>query len=235
MQTAEQLKKELRGLANPIKAGILQSFFKTGPGEYAEGDIFLGIMVPQSRLLVRKYRDLDLEQIDKLFHSKFHEERLTALLILVSQFERGDEKIRKLIYEYYLQHTELINNWDLVDLTAPKIVGSYLLNKPRAILYKLMKSKNIWERRIAVLATFMFIRQGQFEDTLILAEQLLGDKHDLMHKAVGWMLREMGKRDEVVLEMFLIKFKDKMPRTMLRYAIEKFSEKKRKMYLTKAV
>ncbi len=230
---SQHLKKELRDLASPVQAGILARFFKTGPGEYGEGDIFLGVMVPQSRKLVHKYRDLNLADVIELLQTKIHEQRLTALLILVDQFERGDEQERKKIYKLYLKNTVWINNWDLVDLTAPKIVGEYLLGRPRAILYKLAKAKNLWERRIAVLATFSFIRQGDFSDTLLLSERLFADEHDLMHKAIGWMLREVGKREEKILEAFLDKFSHKMPRTMLRYAIEKMPDAKRKHYLKK--
>jgi len=174
---------------------------------------------------------LELRDIIKLLRTDVHEQRLIALLILVDQFERGDEMKKKKIFELYLKNTAYINNWDLVDLTAPKIVGAYLLNRPRMILYKLVQSKMLWERRIAVLATSAFIRVGQFDDILLLAEKLLADKHDLMHKAVGWMLREVGKRDEKTLEAFLEKFSKRMPRTMLRYSIEKFPEEKRKRIL----
>jgi len=231
MNRLEDLKKELIKLADPVKAALLMRFFKTGPGEYGEGDIFLGIMVPQSRQLVRKFRDLELRDIIKLLRTDIHEQRLIALLILVEKFERGDEMKKKKIFDLYLKNTDYINNWDLVDLTAPKIVGAYLLNRPRMILYKLVRSRMLWERRIAVLATATFIREGQFDDILLLSEKLLADKHDLMHKAVGWMLREVGKRDEKILEVFLEKFSKRMPRTMLRYSIEKFPQEKRKRIL----
>jgi len=174
---------------------------------------------------------LELRDIIKLLRTDVHEQRLIALLILVDQFERGDEMKKKKIFELYLKNTAYINNWDLVDLTAPKIVGAYLLGRPRVILYKLARSKMLWERRIAVLVTATFIRAGQFDDIFLLAEKLLTDKHDLMHKATGWMLREVGKKDVKVLEAFLEKFSKRMPRTMLRYSIEKFPEEKRKRIL----
>lgn len=232
--TSDDLKKDLKKLANPRQAAILSHFFKTGPGEYGEGDIFLGIKVPIQRRIARQYSGLALADLQQLLSSKIHEYRLAALFILVDQFQKADEADRKKIYEFYLKNSKNINNWDLVDLTAPKIVGVYLLDRPRAMLYKLARSKNLWERRIAVLATFTFIRVGQFTDILLLAEKLLTDKHDLMHKAVGWMLRELGKRDEKILEVFLEKFYRRMPRTMLRYSIERLGEKRRRHYLEKS-
>lgn len=229
------LKKEFLKLADKDKALLLQRFFKTGKGEYAEGDIFLGIVVPKQRALVKKYWNLlDLKDIQELLNSKIHEHRLTALLILVNQYQKHPEK-REEIFKLYLANTKNINNWDLVDLSAPNIVGSYLLDKNRSILYNLANSHHLWERRIAVLSTFMFIREKQFGDSLKIAEILLNDKHDLIHKAVGWMLREIGKRDVKVLESFLKKHHRKMPRTMLRYSIEKFPEGKRKAFLNGAV
>ncbi|MFA4818967.1 MAG: DNA alkylation repair protein [Patescibacteria group bacterium] len=228
----QELRSDLRKLASPQKAKILQRFFKTGPGEYGEGDMFLGIIVPNSRRLARQYVNLSWGEIDKLLHSKIHEERLTALLILVDRFGKAHKTEQGRIFRFYLANTKYINNWDLVDLTAPKIVGTYLVDKSQAILYKLVKSKNIWERRIAVLATFYFIRQGQYADTLKLAQLLLKDKHDLMHKAVGWMLREVGKRSLKTEIVFLDKFASRMPRTMLRYAIEKLSPQQRSHYLS---
>jgi 3-methyladenine DNA glycosylase AlkD len=221
-------------LKNPKKAKNLSRFFKCGKSEYGEGDIFWGIMVPEQRRVAKKYFQVaDFSDIQKLLNSPVHEQRLTGLLILVLQFEKVDEKLRKFIYNFYLKNAKRINNWDLVDLTAPRIVGGYLLNKNRKILYKLAKSKNLWERRISVLATFMFIREKDFMDAIKIAEILLNDPHDLIHKAVGWMLREIGKRDLRAEEKFLQKHYRTMPRTMLRYAIEKFSEKKRRGYLKK--
>jgi 3-methyladenine DNA glycosylase AlkD len=227
------LRKEIRKKANPQKAKLLQGFFKTGKGQYGEGDIFLGLMVPIQREIVKKYQLLPLVDIQKLLNSKIHEERLIALLILVSQFKRGDMQKCEVIFKFYLKNAKNINNWDLVDLTAPNIVGQFLMDKDRKILYKLAKSQNLWEKRIAVLSTFTFIKYGQFKDALKIAEILLNDSHDLIHKAVGWMLREIGKRNFAVEDKFLKKYYKIMPRTMLRYAIEKFPEKKRKKYLKK--
>jgi 3-methyladenine DNA glycosylase AlkD len=231
--TLLELKKEIRKKANPQKAKLLQGFFKTGKGQYGEGDIFLGLMVPIQREIVKKYQDLSLRDIQKLLNSKIHEERLIALLILVSQFKKADVKKQEIIFNFYLKNAKNINNWDLVDLTAPNIVGQFLLDKNRKVIYKLAKSHDLWEKRIAVLSTFTFIKYHQFKDALRIAEILLKDKHDLIHKAVGWMLREIGKRNLVIEEEFLKKHYKNMPRTMLRYAIEKFSEKKRKKYLKK--
>lgn len=226
--------KELQKLKNPGKAKILGRFFKCGQGEYGAGDKFLGITVPEQRKIVKKYfQIIEIGELEKLLKSKFHEARLTALLMLVEKFVRGEEKLKNQIYKLYLKNAKRVNNWDLVDLSAPRIIGGYLLNKDRKILYRLAKSKNLWERRIAVLAMFMFIREKDFTDALKIAEILLNDKHDLIHKAVGWMLREIGKRNPKVEENFLKKYYKKMPRTMLRYAIEKFPEKKRQYYLGK--
>ena len=229
--TAQKIQKYLRQFASKEKAKLLQGFFKTGPGQYGEGDIFLGVMVPNIRLTVKEFADAPIAEVLKLLRSFFHEERLLALLLLVRKFEKGDEVVRKRIYTHYLKNTKYINNWDLVDLSAPKIVGPWLDGRSRSLLYRFARSKYIWERRIAILATFPFIRKGDFADALALSETLLADDHDLMHKAVGWMLREVGKKDVVVLEGFLRKNYDHMPRTALRYAIERFPEAKRKKYL----
>jgi len=229
--TASLIQKHLRRFASKEKAKLLQGFFKTGPGQYGEGDIFLGVMVPNIRLTVKEFADAPLPEVLKLLRSHYHEERLLALLVLVHKFEKGDEVVRKRIYTLYLKNTKYINNWDLVDLSAPKIVGPYLDRSSRAPLYRFVRSKNLWERRIAILATFHFIRRSDFVDALALAEALLGDDHDLIHKAVGWMLREVGKKDVAVLEGFLRKYNTRMPRTALRYAIERFPEAKRKKYL----
>jgi 3-methyladenine DNA glycosylase AlkD len=190
-------------------------------------------MVPIQREIVKKYQELSLGDIQKLLNSKIHEERLIALLILVTQFKKGDIQKQEIIFNFYLKNTRNINNWDLVDLTAPNIVGQFLMDRNRKIIYKLAKSYDLWEKRIAILSTFTFIKCGQFKDALKIAEILLNDKHDLIHKAVGWMLREIGKRDLLMEEEFLKKYYGKIPRTMLRYAIEKFPEKKRKRYLQK--
>ncbi|MEK7451036.1 MAG: DNA alkylation repair protein [Patescibacteria group bacterium] len=274
MNTVNILRKELKKIAEPKRAGVLQGFFKTGIGEYGEGDVFLGITVPRLRKIAIKFKDLDFASIEKMLRSKFHEERLIALLILVGNFNIGDGKKQKKIFDFYLKNTKYINNWDLVDLSADKIVGKYLWNSmtrslphvasdarlelskiqthrrslserlfstsskakinnqtafsslangqtPRPLI-KFAKSKNLWERRIAILATFQFIKNDRFEETLEIAETLFNDKHDLIQKAVGWMLREVGKRNLKIETEFLDKFYKKMPRTMLRYAIEKF-------------
>ncbi|HNW96324.1 MAG TPA: DNA alkylation repair protein [Candidatus Paceibacterota bacterium] len=228
-----ELQKAIKKSSNKKKADVLQRFFKTGKGQYGEGDVFVGIVVPVQRIIAKTYQNLALLDIQKLLDSKIHEERLIALLILVFQFQEVDLKKRRIVFDFYLKNTKNINNWDLVDLTAPNIVGQYLLNKDRKILYKLARSKDLWKKRIAIISTFTFIKNNQFEDTLAIAGILLNDKHDLIQKAVGWMLREVGKRNLGIEEEFLQKYYQKMPRTMLRYAIEKFSEKKRKYYLMK--
>ena len=224
----------MKKLANPKQAKLLQRFFKTGKGEYGEGDIFLGIKVPEQRKIAKKYPDLSLKEIQELLLSKIHENRLTSLFVLIEQYKKSDEKGKKEIFGFYLKNTKNINNWDLVDLSAPKIVGDYLLDKNRSILYKLAKSKSLWERRISILSTAAFIWNNEYKDTLKISGILLNDKHDLIHKGVGWMLREVGKRvSQEKEEEFLRKHYKKMPRTMLRYAIERFSEKKRKFYMKK--
>jgi 3-methyladenine DNA glycosylase AlkD len=226
-QVIAQLKKQ----ANKNDAKILQRFFKTGSGEYGEGDIFLGIRVPNIRKVVKEFQDLPLNQTKELLKSNIHEYRLCALLIWVMQFAKGDNKAKEKIYKLYLKHTKYINNWDLVDLSAHYIVGQYLIDKPKDILCTLAVSKNLWEKRISVISSFWFIKNNQFKDTLKLAKILLYDEHDLIHKAVGWMLREIGKREIETEERFLKTCYKKMPRTMLRYAIEKFPEPKRLRYL----
>ena len=230
----EQIKEELNKLADPQKAKLLAGFFKTGKGEYGEGDLFMGIMVPNQRIIAGKFGELSLPDIEELLHSKYHEQRLTALFILVKKFKKADEKLREKIIKLYLKNYLYINNWDLVDLSAPRTLGAYLEDKNRTILFELAKSDNLWKKRIAVLATFWFISKGDFTDSLKIAKILLNDKHDLIHKAVGWMLREIGKRDQEIEEKFLKTHYRTMPRTMLRYAIEKFSEEKRKFYLNKS-
>jgi 3-methyladenine DNA glycosylase AlkD len=230
-----KIKQELKSLADPKKAGIYQRFFKTGKGEYGEGDIFLGLKVPDQRKVVKKYKDLSLNKVIKLLQSKIHEHRLVALLILVEKYQKGDDKEQKKIVDLYLKNTKQINNWDLVDLSAHKILGDYLLKHPQKknILYKLAKSRLLWERRISIISTAAFIRENKFEDTLKISKILLKDEHDLIHKAVGWMLREVGKKDQKTEEKFLKKHYQTMPRTMLRYAIERFSQSKRMFYLGK--
>lgn len=225
------VQKEVRALASPEIAANLQRFFKTGPGQYGEGDIFLGIKVPSLRALAKKHRDATLDAITALLHSRYHEERLFALLLLTQFYEQVSEHDQAAAYDLYLGNTHHINNWDLVDVSAPRIVGHHLLERPRKILHKLARSPLLWERRIAILSTLYFIRYDDFDDTFRIAKTLLHDEHDLMHKAVGWMLREVGKRDLAAEESFLkLHYRD-MPRTMLRYAIERFPESKRKNYL----
>ena len=222
---------DLLQLANEQIAEHSQRFFKTGKGEYGEGDIFLGIRVPLLRKLVKKYGGISITEVRRLLSSKFHEERLLAVLMLVQLFKSGDESVQKQVYDLYLENTEFINNWDIVDISASNIVGAHLYEKDKAPLYDLVQSKNLWERRISIISTFYFIRQNEFDDTLKLAKILLNDKEDLIHKAVGWMLREVGKREIEFEEEFLQEHYKIMPRTMLRYAIEKFPETSRKMYL----
>ncbi|MDT3696429.1 MAG: DNA alkylation repair protein [Ignavibacterium sp.] len=226
-----EIRRTIKKQANPKQAVILQKFFKTAKGEYGEGDIFYGIKVPIQRTIAKQFRDLSFTDLKSLINSKIHEERLIAAFILVDQYKNGDEKKRKLVFNFYLKNRKGINNWDLVDLSAPQIIGEHLLDKEKSLLYKFALSKDLWEKRIAVLSTFTFIRNHFFEDTLNICEILLNDKHDLIHKAAGWMLREVGKRDLAAEEEFLKKYYKDMPRTMLRYAIEKFPEKKRKAYL----
>ncbi len=233
MNNLTALKNEIKKQGNPKKAKILAGFFKTGKGHYGEGDIFAGIKVPQSRQLALKYKHLSLVDVKKLLASKIHEERLIALLILVHNFEHGSKAEKTKIYKFYLNSAKFVNNWDLVDLSADKIVGEYLLNRPKAILNKLARSENLWERRIAMVATYQFIKNHQFAKTLEIAKKLLSDRHDLIHKAVGWMLREVGKSDEKTLVQFLDKYRQQMPRTTLRYAIERFPERRRRGYLAR--
>lgn len=221
----------LKTQGNAEKAKHAQRFFKTAPGEYGEGDVFLGIRVPELRREVKRCRGLSLAENLKLLRSKFHEVRLFALLLLVDTYQRGDESVRLAVFNKYLSHTGYINNWDLVDSSAHQIVGVQLCGGPTDLLDKLATSSQLWERRIAIIATFAMIRRGSFDDTLRLADILLKDSEDLIHKAVGWMLREVGNRDRRVEEVFLQKHYQKMPRTMLRYAIEKFPEKLRRAYL----
>jgi len=227
----KDIRKKIESEKNPKQAVILQRFFKTGKGEYGEGDVFYGIKVPVQRTIAKMFNDLSLDDLKELIHSKIHEERLIAAFILIDQYKKGDEKKKKTVFDFYLRNRKGINNWDLVDLSAPKIVGEHLLNKEKDLLYKFARSKDLWEKRIAILSTHTFIREHFFEDTVNISEILLQDKDDLIHKAVGWMLREIGNRDMQVEEEFLVKHYKKMPRTMLRYAIEKFPEKKRKDYL----
>ena len=228
---AETIKQELIALANKDKATVLSSFFQTKEGQYAHGDVFLGVTVPQTRKVVAPYKALPLREVTKLLQSKYHECRFAALVILVHQFEKGNETEQEIIYTFYLNHTKYINNWDFVDLSSHKIVGAWLLDKDRTKLYDLAKSNWLWDQRIAIVSTWAFIRYNQFEDILHLSEYFLTHNHHLIHKACGWMLREAGKRDKATLIQFLDKFAPQMPRVMLRYSIEKLSGEERKSYL----
>ncbi|MBN8218119.1 MAG: DNA alkylation repair protein [Spirochaetes bacterium] len=230
--TADEARAALRRLANPAKARLLQGFFKTAPGEYGEGDVFLGVVMPRIHELTAKFRALPLTQLRSLLRGGVHEERMLAVLVAVEQYRKGDEKVRRSIFDFYLAHTRWVNNWDLVDQSAHLIVGPQVFGGNPALLKKLSKSASLWERRIAIIATLHFIRHGRFTETLALAVAYLGDTEDLMHKASGWMLREVGKRDAAVLRAFLTRYGKRMPRTMLRYAIEKFSPAERKNWLT---
>jgi 3-methyladenine DNA glycosylase AlkD len=229
--TAKGIENILRCLADPAIATHCQRFFKTGKGEYGEGDQFLGIRVPILRKQAKKLEDMPLKEVQKLLESSFHEERLCALLILVRQFNQGNSDTQARIYTLYLGNTQFINNWDLVDSSAYHIVGPYLEHNDRNPLYKLAQSSRLWERRIAIMSTFHFIKNNQFDDALAISQQLLSDPEDLIHKAVGWMLREIGNRDLATEKAFLREHYQQMPRTMLRYAIEKFPEQDRQDYL----
>jgi 3-methyladenine DNA glycosylase AlkD len=226
-----QIVKKLKEMGDPAIAAHSQRFFKTGKGEYAEGDIFLGIRVPELRRCAKEYREISIDDALGLLKSELHEVRLLALFILVAKFSGKNNPDKAVIYSSYLDHTEFINNWDLVDCSAEHIVGSYLFNGDKKQIYQLADSRSLWERRIGIMSTFHFIKRDHFSDTLAIAGVLLKDKEDLIHKAVGWMLREIGKRAPKVEEAFLDKFYRQMPRTMLRYAIEKFSETERLAYL----
>jgi 3-methyladenine DNA glycosylase AlkD len=229
--TVAALRAELHGLGSHERASHSLRFFKTGPGDYGEGDKFLGLTVPEMRGLARKYRHLEDDDALELLASPWHEERLVALILLVESYDRGDQSRRNTIHGAYLSNARYINNWDLVDLSAGQIVGQHLDAKDIKLLARLARSQNIWERRIAVVATFAFIRRNEFRPTLTISGMLIGDSHDLIHKAVGWMLREVGKRDRNVLDAFLKNRYRRMPRTMLRYAIERHPERTRKQYL----
>lgn len=218
----------LREHSSPERADVSKRFFKTGPGQYGEGDIFIGVTVPDCRAVAKQFSDAPFSEVARLIASKIHEDRLTALLLLVEKYKKEDKRE---IVSFYLANLKQVNNWDLVDLSADKILGAYLFDKEKTHIYKLAQSKNIWERRIAVVSTFYFIKKKQFEPTFKIVEMLMQDEHDLIQKACGWMLREIGKRNEKYLETFLTMHYKKMPRTMLRYAIERFSLERRKLYL----
>jgi 3-methyladenine DNA glycosylase AlkD len=233
--SASKVLQEIKSLANTGRAFDLQRFFQTAPGQYGEGDIFLGLVVPEVRMIAKKYKDLSLKEIEILTSSKFHEARLCALIILTLQYKTlKDRKDKKKIFDSYMKamYAGHINNWDLVDVTAP-IIGEYLIDSddPYILLDKLARSRSLWQRRVSMVFTFAFIRAGDIEPTFVMAEKLLGDKHDLIHKAVGWALREAGKLNGIALRKFLSAHSHEMPRTMLRYSIEKFSERERKKWL----
>ena len=226
-----KLISELQSHANPEKAKLYQRFFKTEKSQYGEGDIFIGLTVPEQRTIAKKYQDISLPKLQQLIKSKIHEHRLTALLILTYKYKKSKEKDKEEIFNFYLKNLKHVNNWDLVDLTAPNIVGEFLLDKDKKPIYQLVQSNSLWEKRIAIISTLYFIKHNQFEDTLAISELLLKDKHDLIHKAVGWMLREVGKKDKRVLDNFLKQHYKEIPRTALRYALEKHPEDERKKWL----
>ena len=228
------VRRDLRKVSTPERARSNQWFFKTAPGEYGAGDRFLGVSVPHIRALARVYRDMSLTHLARLLQSPWHEERLLALLVLVGQYARGDDPTRRSIHRLYLRNTRWINNWDLVDSSAAQIVGAHLAKGDRRLLHRLARSRSVWERRIAMIATFHYIRQGDVVDALAVAALLRDDEHDLIHKAVGWMLREIGKRERRAEERFLTRYARRMPRTMLRYAIEKFPPSLRRKYLARS-
>ncbi len=231
MHTAQEIEKAIRAFADPEKAKILSGFFKTGKGQYGEGDIFIGVPVPVIRSIAKQYLDTPLDELETLLHSPIHEIRLASLLCMIEQFNTGNNPFREKIYHCYLANTAYINNWDLVDLSAPQIVGEYLELLDHAPLYRLANSSYLWEQRIAIVATLRWIRKGKFDDTLRIADLLLLHNHDLIRKAVGWMLREVGKRDKKLLCQFLNTRHKHMPRTMLHYAIERFSPEERERYM----
>ncbi|MFA6252020.1 MAG: DNA alkylation repair protein [Candidatus Paceibacterota bacterium] len=231
---SERLIRKLEKLADKEQARILSGFFKTGKGQYGEGDIFLGIKVPISRKIAKEFTDLELGEIQRLLNSKIHEVRFAALVILIEKFDKSSSGEQEKIFKLYLKNiAKNINNWDLVDLSCPQIVGRFLFDKDRAVLYELAKSPNLWERRVAIISTFYFIKNADFKDTLSIAKILLCDKHDLINKAVGWMLREVGKRDIETERLFLGDCYKDMPRVTLRYAIEKMEENERRSFLKK--
>ena len=229
--TANEIRVKLKSLGSPERAEVSKRYFKTGPGQYGEGDIFYGNSAAEMRRLAKDYQAIAEDETLKLLRSPFHEERAVALLIFVRRFAKADPATRKRIYELYLAHTAFVNNWDLVDVSAPHVVGAYLADKSRRPLYTLVRSRTLWERRISIVSTFHFIRQNDFSDTLAIARHLLADQADLIHKAAGWMLREVGKRDTDAARTFLAEHYRRMPRTMLRYAIERFPEAERQAYL----
>ena len=230
--SARAIERRLRALGDRDRAEHHKRFFRTGPGQYGEGDRFLGVTVPGIRAVARELKDVGIDTLAGLLQSPWHEARLLALVLLVRAYKRGDAAAREAVYRLYLANTHRINSWDLVDVSAADIVGAHLLDGDRALLDRLARSESLWERRVAIIATAHFIRRDQFDDTLRIAAVLVDDRHDLIHKAVGWMLREVGKRDRAAEERFLRRYASRMPRTMLRYAIERFPAPLRTRYLT---
>jgi 3-methyladenine DNA glycosylase AlkD len=229
--TAATIISRIKKLGCPETADHSKRFFKTGPGQYGEGDVFVGVRVPELRRLAKKYRDIKPAQVQALLRSDIHEVRLLALIIMTQQFQNGDATQKKEIFHLYLHNMDVVNNWDLVDISSHHIVGAYLMDRDESLLYQLAQSESLWQRRIAIIATYYFIKHNRFQETLKISKILLFDEEDLIHKAVGWMLREIGKRDVALEENFLKKHYHQMPRTMLRYAIEKFPEARRQQYL----
>lgn len=226
-----EIRSRVKNASDPRQAQILQRFFKTGPGQYGEGDVFAGLKVPVSRSIAKNYTGISFEDLSGLISSVIHEERLISLFILIAKYKKADNVLKERIYRFYIKHLKHVNNWDLVDLSAPNIIGTHLIDKDKDLLYSYAVSKNLWKRRIAIISTFTFIRNQDYFHTYAISDILINDKHDLIHKASGWMLRETGKRDYSLLEEYLIPRYNKMPRTMLRYAIERFPEKRRKEFL----
>lgn len=231
MITADSIKQELMDAAEPDRVEILQHFFKTGKGEYAEGDLFRGLRVPLTRIIAKRNQSCDDQNLVDLLYSPWHEDRLCTLIILTLQYKKADDSRKKAIFDLYLEHRAQVNNWDLVDTSAHLIVGDWLMSNDTSILFELAASESLWDRRIAMIATFAFIRKRRFDETLILCENLLTDPEDLMHKACGWMLREIGKRDLDTLRAFLDAYSTHMPRTMLRYSIEKMDVEERAYWM----
>jgi 3-methyladenine DNA glycosylase AlkD len=229
--SAQKLMSEMDVMQNPVHAQLEQRFFKTGKGQYGEGDVFIGLTVPQTRLVCKKYEDLSIDELEKLLESPIHEHRLAAVIIMRRQAERANSVLRKSLYDLYLRRSDRINNWDIIDISCHKIVGEYLADKDRTILYKLARSKQMWERRIAIISTAYFIDKNDLEDTFKIAKILLNDEQDLIQKATGWMLREAGKKDETRLKEFLDRYASTMPRTMLRYSLERLHPADRAHYM----
>lgn len=229
--SAREIERRLKALSNPARAAALQRFFKTGPGEYGEGDRFVGLTMPQARQLAKEFADLPLREVETLLESPWHEARTLAVVIMANRYGNADARERDAICRLYLRRTDRINNWDLVDISAPRVVGEHLATRSRAPLRRLARSKLLWDRRVAIISTAAFIRRNEFADTLEIARMLLGDEHDLIHKAVGWMLREVGKRDERTLRAFLNQHAAEMPRTALRYSLERLSPALKRHYM----